>query len=63
MNGMVAALLAVNAFGSFHVVFRHPLVWFVICGALIVTGSPARIVRRRMAEPLPVAGLPMRFQP
>jgi hypothetical protein len=64
MDGMVAALLAVNTFGSFHVVFRHPFFWFVICGALIVTGSPApRIARRQMTKSLSFARLPMRFQP
>jgi O-antigen ligase len=47
-DGMVATLLAVNAFGSFHVVFRHPFVWFLVCGALVGARSaqPENVLRR-----------------
>ena len=34
-DGKVALIFAMMVFGSFHVVFRHPLVWFVICLALV----------------------------
>jgi O-Antigen ligase len=37
-DGMVALLFAMIAFGSFHVVFRHPMVWFAIC--LAITERP-----------------------
>ena len=30
MDGLIALLFAAAAFGSFHVVFRHPIVWFTI---------------------------------
>jgi hypothetical protein len=30
MDGLIALLFAATAFGSFHVVFRHPIVWFTI---------------------------------
>ncbi len=33
-DGLVALLFAVAAFGSFHVVFRHPIVWLAIGLAL-----------------------------
>lgn len=29
-DGLIALLFAAAAFGSFHVVFRHPIVWFTI---------------------------------
>jgi O-Antigen ligase len=29
-DGLIALLFAAMAFGSFHVVFRHPIVWFTI---------------------------------
>ena len=35
MDGLVALMFAVAAFGSFHVVFRHPIVWFTIGLALL----------------------------
>jgi hypothetical protein len=34
MDGLIALMFAVAAFGSFHVVFRHPIVWFAIGLAL-----------------------------
>jgi hypothetical protein len=37
-DGMFALLFAMIAFGSFHVVFRHPMVWFAIC--LAITERP-----------------------
>ena len=30
MDGLIALLFAAAAFGSFHVAFRHPIVWFTI---------------------------------
>jgi hypothetical protein len=42
MDGVLALLFALAAFGSFHVIVRHPIVWFVVCLAL--TGD------RRAAE-------------
>jgi hypothetical protein len=30
LDGLIALLFAAAAFGSFHVVFRHPIVWFTI---------------------------------
>jgi O-antigen ligase len=30
MDGLIALLFAAAVFGSFHVVFRHPIVWFTI---------------------------------
>ena len=38
MDGLLTLLFALVVFGSFHVIFRHPIVWFVICQAL--TGDP-----------------------
>jgi hypothetical protein len=34
MDGVLALLFALAAFGSFHVIVRHPIVWFVVCLAL-----------------------------
>jgi hypothetical protein len=34
LDGLIALLFAIAAFGSFHVVFRHPIVWFAIGLAL-----------------------------
>jgi hypothetical protein len=31
---LLTLLFAIMAYGSFHVVFRHPIVWFLICVAL-----------------------------
>ena len=39
-DGMAALFLAVLLFGSFHVVFRHPIVWFAICLALVERPLP-----------------------
>jgi O-Antigen ligase len=39
MDGLVALMFAVAAFGSFHVVFRHPIVWFAIGLALQAKGG------------------------
>jgi hypothetical protein len=50
-DGLAALLFALVAFGSFHVVFRHPFVWFAICLALV--SEP----RRRLA---PEAGVRIR---
>lgn len=43
-DGIVALLLALIAFGSFHVVFRHPMVWFAICLAVTERRVPGRFV-------------------
>ena len=40
LDGMVALLLSILIFGSFHVVFRHPMVWFAICLALVGRAPP-----------------------
>jgi hypothetical protein len=42
-DGLVALLFAIVAFGSFHVVFRHPMVWLAICLA---------ITERPLAQPI-----------
>ena len=34
LDGLLTLLFAIMAYGSFHVVFRHPIVWFLICVAL-----------------------------
>ena len=39
-DGLVALLFALVAFGSFHVIFRHPFVWFAICLALVSESRP-----------------------
>ena len=53
LDGMVALLVAIMIFGSFHVVFRHPSVWFAICLALVGRAPSAMAVpalRRRFAR-------------
>ena len=53
LDGMVALLLAIMIFGSFHVVFRHPSVWFAICLALVGRAPSAMavpILRHRFAR-------------
>jgi hypothetical protein len=40
LDGTVTLLLSILIFGSFHVVFRHPMVWFAICVALVGRASP-----------------------
>jgi hypothetical protein len=62
-DGIVAALLAINAFGSFHVVFRHPFVWFLVCGALVSARSaqPENVLRRA-ARPYLTSGLRARME-
>jgi hypothetical protein len=48
-DGVIALLFATIAFGSFHVVFRHPLVWFCFClgGLAERTGARSGIARAR----------------
>jgi hypothetical protein len=42
-DGAIALIVATIAFGSFHVIFRHPLVWFCFClGALAESARGAR---------------------
>ena len=43
-DGLIALLFALVAFGSFHVIFRHPFVWFAICLAL-VSESHSRLLQ------------------
>lgn len=33
-DGLAAALIAIGFFGAFHVVFRHPFIWVLLCSAL-----------------------------
>ncbi|MCW2285387.1 O-antigen ligase [Rhodoblastus acidophilus] len=33
-DALAAGLIAINAFGSFHVIFRHPFFWLLMVGAL-----------------------------
>jgi hypothetical protein len=62
-DGMLAALLAVNAFGSFHVVFRHPFVWFLVCGALVgARSTQTGNVLRRTAGPYLTSSLRARME-
>jgi hypothetical protein len=62
-DGIVAALLAINAFGSFHVVFRHPFVWFLVCGALVgARSAQPENVLRRTAGPFLTSGLRARME-
>lgn len=35
MDGLTTLLLASGAFGSFHVISRHPMIWFIISLALL----------------------------
>jgi hypothetical protein len=65
MDGTLALLFALAVFGSFHVIFRHPIVWFVICQAL--TGDrradgPYR-VREGCGESAAVRGVARRTFP
>jgi O-antigen ligase len=63
-DGMMAALLALNVFGSFHVVFRHPFLWFLICGALAGSRLPLpAYARRRTTAPFAASSMPVRFKP
>lgn len=39
LDGLIALLFAAAAFGSFHVVFRHPIVWFTIGLGLLAQRS------------------------
>ena len=34
LDGLAAALIAVGFFAAFHVAFRHPFVWVLLCSAL-----------------------------
>lgn len=47
-DGLTAALLAFNGFGSFHVVFRHPFIWLIMCSAL-AAAAPQTTQRARQA--------------
>jgi O-antigen ligase len=52
-DGLVALLFVLIMFGSFHVVFRHPFVWFAICLALV--SEPAPRAAARTSEEIPPA--------
>jgi hypothetical protein len=54
-NGMVALLFSMMVFGSFHVIFRHPIVWFVLCLALVQRPCAEREAAR--TRPTARAGL------
>ncbi|MDH7796989.1 MULTISPECIES: O-antigen ligase family protein [unclassified Beijerinckia] len=43
-DGLAIGLIALVSFGSFHVIFRHPIVWFLIVGAL---SAPKMLARNR----------------
>ncbi len=65
-DGMIALCLALIVFGSFHVVFRHPMIWFAICLALVENAPMTTGVRSALrlrfkggaAEPVPAAWSP-----
>jgi hypothetical protein len=40
-DGVIALIVATIAFGSFHVVFRHPLVWFCLCLGVLAESARA----------------------
>jgi hypothetical protein len=47
MEGLLALMLATGIFGFFHVIFRHPFLWLILCCALTArpwlrTPKPAR---------------------
>jgi hypothetical protein len=51
LDGLIALLFAAAAFGSFHVVFRHPIVWFTIgLGLLAQRGLGGSTVSWRRDE-------------
>ena len=52
-DGLAGMLVAVAAFGSFHVISRHPLVWIGICLAL--AALPRRVLAVQTPYPAPVA--------
>lgn len=41
-DALAAGLIAINVFGSFHVIFRHPFFWLLIVGALAARRSWAK---------------------
>ena len=51
LDGLAAALIAIGIFGAFHVVFRHPFIWLLLCTAL------SAVERRRIASPSAGNGL------
>jgi hypothetical protein len=55
-DGAVALLVATIAFGSFHVIFRHPLVWFCLCLSFLAFDEPA-------ARAQPLAARARRLRP
>jgi hypothetical protein len=40
-DGVIALIVATIAFGSFHVIFRHPLVWFCLCLGVLAESARA----------------------
>jgi hypothetical protein len=51
LDGLAAALIAIGLFGAFHVVFRHPFIWVLLCSALCA------VERRRIASPSAANGV------
>ena len=53
IHGLTSLLLATGAFGSFHVVSRHPMVWFIISLALLAprNGRPKPVADRTAQLP------------
>ena len=58
-DALAAGLLAINMFGCFHVIFRHPFVWLLIAGALSARAAVRVGPAARAAFSV---GQPMRFQ-
>lgn len=57
-DGLLTGLLAINGFGSFHVVFRHPFIWFIMSSALVAARTQKGDYYARQAAPGPFAPSP-----
>ncbi len=50
-DGLAAALIVIGLFGAFHVVFRHPFIWLLLCSALCA-GERRRVSLQRVGNAL-----------